>query len=200
MHVITAAPNSSSAAAGPAAAAERGGWAPGLWRWAATIAATVVSIGVLDAVVAAVGGLFVLWGVLGDVGPVTLAVVLLASYLLWGLGLGANLRANAELLWSTGTSTDACSKAAFELARRRGGGARRCRWAGHVGYLATEVSREVPFFLAAFGAAGMSDRVDQRHATTFLVGSNVGAAACELALALASRAYLARRFSAAALA
>ena len=64
--------------------------------------------------------LLVASGLLSGLDHLLVLAFLAATYVLWGAGLRANLRANWLLLRRTGTSTNALSKAAFELTRRRG--------------------------------------------------------------------------------
>ena len=158
--------------------------------WLITLAATAVSTYALDAVATAAGVLLVASQLLSGIDH-TLALAFLAStYVLWGFGLRANLRANWLLLRRTGTSTNVLSKAAFELTRRRG--ARTQRIAAGAGYVATELAKEAPYYAGAFGAAVLTDAVSSNEALLFLAGANLGAAAYEYGLALATRTALRR--------
>ena len=71
-------------------------------------------------VATAAGVLLVASQLLSGIDHSLVLAFLAATYVLWGLGLRANLRANWLLLRRTGTSTNVLSKAAFELTRRRG--------------------------------------------------------------------------------
>ena len=104
-----------------------------------------------------------------------------------------NLRANWSLLERTGTSTNVCSKIAYEFARRHVAAASTVRFAAGAGYVATELVKEVPYYLGAFGAALVSDDIDSVDAVVFLAGTNLGAAAYELVVAALTGAVLARR-------
>ena len=91
-----------------------------LSAWLITLAATAVSMYALDAVATAAGVLLVASALLSGLDHLVVLAFLAASYVLWGISLRANLRANWSLLHRTQTSTNALSKAAFELTRRRG--------------------------------------------------------------------------------
>jgi hypothetical protein len=104
--------------------------------------------------------------------------------------LRVNLRANWSLLRLTGTSTNALSKAAFELTRRQD--ARTQRIVAAAGYVATEIAKEAPYYAGAFGAAAMTNSVSSNDALIFLAGTNVGAAAYEYVLARLTRRLLRR--------
>lgn len=172
-------------------AGRRGGWT----RWAVSLAATAASTYALDAAATAAGLLLVGSGALSGLPHQLLLAVLAASYLVWGWGLRASLLANRELLRSTGTSTNILSKAAHDLATRCGAGPARCRLAADLGYLATEVAKEVPYYAGAFGAAVLSSSVSSDQALVFLVGANLAAAGYEYGLARLTRAVLGRRYA-----
>jgi hypothetical protein len=104
----------------------------------------------------------------------------------WGAGLRVNLRANWALLEQTGTSTNALSKAGYDLLKRP----RARRVAAAAGYVGTELAKEVPYYVGAFGAAVLTDSVSSDDALIFLAGANLGAAAYEYGLARLTRAYL----------
>jgi hypothetical protein len=179
------------AAAGPAAApAPRG---RRLRRWEVTIAATVISTYALDGIATAAGVLLVASQALAGAGHSVLLGFLACTYVLWCAGLRVSLHANRALLERTGTSTNALSKAAYDLARRRKAGPRVQRLAAAGGYVGTELAKELPYYVGAFGAALLTDSVAARDALIFLAGTNLGAAAYEYGLARATRAYLSRR-------
>ena len=75
---------------------------------------------------------------------------LASTYVAWGAGLRVNLAANARLLERTGTSTNALSKAAYDLVRSRTASVRARRFAAGAGYVATELVKEVPYYAGAF--------------------------------------------------
>ncbi|MFI7542046.1 guanitoxin biosynthesis pre-guanitoxin forming N-methyltransferase GntF [Actinoplanes sp. NPDC049599] len=165
----------------------------GLVRWAVSLGATVASTYALDAVAAATGAALVAAGLFAGLGRPGLVALLVVSYAAWGLGLRVNLRANAALLTATGTSTNVLSKAAYDLARRWSTGERTPRLAAAAGYLGTELAKEAPFYLGAFGAAAVSDAITSDQALIFLSGANLGAALYEYGLARATRAFVRRR-------
>jgi hypothetical protein len=153
----------------------------------------VASTYALDGFAVAVGGLLVASGVLGGTEWPLLLACLVASYALWGAGLRVSLDANWALLADTGISSNAFSKAAHDLAKARGATVRRQRLAASVGYLLTEVAKEVPYYATAGAATLISDSVSTRDALIFLVGTNIGAAVYEYALACGIRRLLRRR-------
>ncbi len=87
--------------------------------WAITLLATVVSTYALDGVATAGGVILVASGVMAGAAQPMLWLVLAATYVAWGAGLRVNLKANFELLEAVGTSSNALSKATYELVRRR---------------------------------------------------------------------------------
>ena len=88
-------------------------------RWLVTVAATAASTYALDAIATAAGLALAASHVLRGVDHALLLAFLAVSYVVWAIGLRANLMANWALLEQTGTSTNALSKAAYELARLR---------------------------------------------------------------------------------
>lgn len=164
-----------------------------LRNWAVSLAATAVSTYALDACATATGVSLVGSGLLGGLGHQVVLACLVASYLVWGLGLRAGLRANWTLLAATGTSTNVLSKAAYELARRATPSPRAARLAAAAGYTGTEIAKEVPYYAGAFGAAVLTDSVTANEALIFLAGANLGAALYEYGLARLTTALLGRR-------
>jgi hypothetical protein len=164
----------------------------GTVSWGASLVATVVSTYALDAFAGATGAVLVGSGALAQVGRSGMAALLLVSYVAWGLGLRANLRANGALLRITGTSTNILSKAAYDLTRRHSTGTRAPQVAAALGYVGTELAKEVPYYLGAFGAAALTDAVTSTGALVFLTGANLGAALYEYGLARATRAFVHR--------
>ncbi|MEU8234225.1 hypothetical protein AB0C12_31955 [Actinoplanes sp. NPDC048967] len=165
----------------------------GLLSWVVSLGATVASTYALDAFAAAVGTAAVTSGLLTPIGTPGLPALLLLSYAAWGWGLHANLRANWALLTTTGTSTNILSKVAYEVARRRRAGVRAHRVAAAAGYVGTELAKEVPYYLGAFGAAALTDSITSGQALVFLIGANLGAALYEYLLARATGAFIRRR-------
>src|SRR4051794_15248778 len=103
-------------------------------RWLVTLAATAASTYALDGIATAAGVALVASGALSGAAQAPLLALLAATYLVWGAGLRANLAANWDLLRQTGTSTNALSKAAYQLVPRR--------LAASAGYVATELAKE----------------------------------------------------------
>jgi len=165
--------------------------APG--RWPIVVVATVVSTCALDLVATASGTVLAASAFLDGAAHGAVLGFLAATYLLWFVGLRANLTANGRLLEETGTSTNLLSKAMFELARRRSSSKRVRQAAGQAGYLGTELAKEAPYYLGAFGAALLSDTVDATDALVFLAGTNIGAALYEVGVARLSHLWLDRR-------
>jgi len=161
--------------------------------WGASLVATVASTYALDAFAGATGAVLVGSGVLAEVGRPGMVALLVVSYAVWGLGLRASLRANGALLLTTGTSTNIVSKAAYDLTRRHSAGTRAAQLAAALGYLGTELAKEVPYYLGAFGAAALTDAVTSTGALVFLTGANLGAALYEYGLARVTRAFVHRR-------
>jgi hypothetical protein len=126
-------------------------------RWAATLTATAVSTYALDAVATAAGVLLVASQLLSGLDHAFVLLFLAGTYAAWGAGLRVNIKANWALLEDTGTSTNALSKAAHDLVKLRTGNVRARRIASAVGYVATEVAKETPYYAGAFGAAVLSD-------------------------------------------
>lgn len=159
-------------------------------RWAITLGATAASTYALDAVATAAGVALASSGLLSGLDHWSVLALLGCSYVVWGAGLRVNLRANWALLERTGTSTNALSKAAYDLVRRR---PRARRVAAAAGYVGTEVAKEVPYYAGAFGAAVVTESVSSDDALVFLSGANLGAAGYEYGLAALTRAFLGRR-------
>ena len=156
-----------------------------LSAWMITLAATAASTYALDALATAAGALLVTSQLLSGLDHPLVLVLLAATYVLWGVAVWANVGANWSLLQSTGTSTNALSKAAFELTRRMG--ARTQLVAAAAGYVATEIAKEAPYYAGAFGAAVLTEAVSSTDALLFLAGANLGAAAYEYLLARLTR-------------
>ena len=164
-----------------------------LWQWLITSGATVASTYALDAVATAAGLALVASGLLGSLDHAVALVFLATTYVAWGAGLRVNLRANWALLVETGTSTNVLSKASYDLARSRTTDPTRIRLAGSIGYVMTEIAKEVPYYAGAFGTAVVTDSVGATDAIVFLGGANLGAAVYEYGLAGATRGFLRRR-------
>jgi hypothetical protein len=158
-------------------------------RWAITLGATAASTYVLDAVATVAGVALASSQLLSGVDHWLLLGLLACTYVVWGAGLRVNLGANWALLERTGTSTNALSKAGYDLVR----GPRARRIAAAAGYVGTELAKEVPYYAGAFGAAVLTDTVSSNDALVFLAGANLGAAAYEYGLGRLTRAFLGRR-------
>jgi hypothetical protein len=166
---------------------------PALRRWAVTLSATAVSTYALDAVATAAGVALAASQLLHGLDHTVVLVFLASTYVAWGAGLRVNLAANARLLERTGTSTNALSKAAYDLVRRRTASLRARRIAAAAGYVATELAKEAPYYAGAFGAMLVSDSVDGKDALIFLAGTNIGAALYEYTVAKLATTYVTRR-------
>jgi NNMT/PNMT/TEMT family len=156
-------------------------------RWAITLGATAASTYALDVVATAAGVALASSQVLHGVDHWLLLTFLASTYIAWGAGLRVNLRANWALLERTGTSTNALSKAGYDLFKRP----RARRIAASVGYVGTELLKEIPYYAGAFGATLVTDSVSANDALIFLAGANLGAAVYEYGLARLTRAFLA---------
>jgi len=159
-------------------------------RWIVTLTATAVSTYALDAVATATGVILVASHLLRGLDHGLLLAFLAGTYVLWGAGLRVNLEANWTLLEETGTSTNAPSKAAYELTKLRTDSLRARKIASGVGYVGTELAKEAPYYAGAFGAALVGDSISSSDALVFLAGANLGAAAYEFGLARLTRAFL----------
>jgi len=158
--------------------------------WLLTLVATAASTYALDAVATAAGLLLVATGALGGVSHAGVLVLLVASYVVWAIGLRANLGANRRLLARTGASTNLLSKLGFDLA-----GPRAPRWqrvAADAGYVVTELLKEAPYYAGAFGTAVATESVSADDALVFLGGANLGAAAYEYGLSRLTLSFLRR--------
>ncbi|HWM11008.1 MAG TPA: hypothetical protein VNO82_16755, partial [Solirubrobacteraceae bacterium] len=166
---------------------------PALKRWGITLTATALSTYALDAFATAAGVALAASQLLDGLSHGLVLAVLAASYVVWGAGLRVNLAANAQLLEQTGTSTNALSKAAYDLARRAG--TRTRRFAAGAGYVVTELIKEAPYYAGAFGATLLSDSVQAHDALVFLAGANLGAAVYEYGLGRLTGAFLRRGYA-----
>jgi hypothetical protein len=158
----------------------------------ATVAATLVSTYVLDAVATAAGLALVVSGMLAGAGNSAVLLFLAASYVTWGAGLSVNIGANWALLEATGTSTSVFSKIAHSVVLRRSESVRARRVAAAVGYVGTELAKEAPYYAGALGLALVTESVAAGDAIVFLAGANLGAAAYEYGLARLVRTMLQR--------
>ena len=158
-----------------------------------TIAATALSTYALEAIATAAGIALAASHVLRGLDQVLLLGFLGGSYVVWGAGLRLNLMANWALLEQTGTSTNALSKAAHDLAKLRAMSLRARRRASAIGYVGTELAKEAPYYAGAFGATIVTSSISSTDALIFLAGTNLGAAVYEYALARGTRAFLSRR-------
>jgi hypothetical protein len=159
-------------------------------RWAVTIAATALSTYALEAVATAAGVALASSHLMRGLDQAMLLGFLGGTYVVWGAGLRVNLNANWVLLERTGTSTNAFSKAAHDLARLRAMSPRARKLASAIGYLAAELAKEAPYYAGAFGDTLVTSSISSKDALVFLAGTNLGAAAYEYALARGTRAFL----------
>ena len=186
--------SSGLAGRGPTPAEETPTRAEGRWRrtrrWAITIVATGASTYALDAVATGAGVLLAASHVLRGLDHWLLLVFLAATYVVWGAGLRVNLQANWTLLERTGTSTNAFSKAAYDLTKATSRSPRTRRIAAAAGYVGTELLKEAPYYAGAFGTVLFTDSVSSTDALIFLGGANLAAAAYEYGLARGTRVFL----------
>jgi hypothetical protein len=161
--------------------------------WLIAAVVTGVSTYALDGVATAGGVLLVGSRVLAEVGEPQMLLVLAGTYVAWGAGLRVNLKANFRLLEEVGTSSNALSKAAYDLVSLRTQTVRSRRVAAAAGYVGTELAKEVPYYAAALGAAFVSDTITSHDALVFLAGTNLGAAVYEYGLGRVTWVYLQRR-------
>ena len=155
----------------------------GARRWGATVAASVLTAYALDLVATAVGLLVAGSGLLAGIDYFLAITLLLASYVFWGSGLWAVIKANWALLQRTGACTNVLAKAGHDLAVRLGWSLRGRKVAACVGNTATELAKEAPYYIGAGGFALFSDSVSAIDAIVFLAGANTGAALYGFALA-----------------
>ena len=161
--------------------------------WLIAAVATGVSTYALDGVATAGGVLLVASGVMAGVGEPQMLLVLAATYVAWGAGLRVNLKANFRLLEEVGTSSNALSKAAYDIVSLRTETVRPRRVAAAAGYVGTELAKEIPYYAAALGAAFVSDTITSHDALVFIAGTNLGAAVYEYGLGRVTGIYLQRR-------
>jgi hypothetical protein len=164
--------------------------APRTAKWAVTIAATALSAYALDGIASAAGVALAASHLLRGLDQVLLVMFLVGTYVVWGAGLRVNLKANWALLEETGTSTNALSKAAYDLTRLRSCSPRARKLASAIGYVGTELAKEAPYYAGVFGAVLFSSSVSSKDALIFLGGANLGAAVYEYGLARMTRAFL----------
>lgn len=164
----------------------------GTRRWAATAGASLLTAYALDLFATALGLLTVASGMLSGIGYVEALLILLASYVFWGSGLWACLKANWALLQRTGACTNILAKAGHDLAVRLGWSLRGRKVAAYVGNTATELAKEAPYYAGAGGFALFTDSVSAIDAIVFLAGANTGAAIYGFALARGLGYFLAR--------
>jgi hypothetical protein len=164
----------------------------GARRWVATAAASFVTAYALDFVATSLGLLVVASGLLSGIGFVEALLLLVASYVFWGGGLWAVIKANWALLQRTGACTNILAKAGHDLAVRLGWSLRGRKVAAYVGNTATELAKEAPYYIGAGGFALFTDSVSAVDAIVFLAGANTGAAIYGFALARGLGYFLAR--------
>lgn len=158
-------------------------------QWGITVSANVGSVYLLDAIASAFGISFVAFlelvapSVLDA--PMTYIILfLIATYAAWGYSLSKNLKANIDLLETTGTSTNMLSKVLYDIAGATKPKIRKL--AANTGYVAIELAKEIPYYVLAFGAAAASQDVTVKMSILFLAGANIGAAVYEYVLAVST--------------
>ena len=153
-------------------------WSPA-HRWLASAAGTVASVYALDGIATATGGALEFSPLLDRASLAKVLVVLAGSYLLSAAAFRVALDANWALLDATGATCNLASLVAYQFVRHRTDCPRLHRLAAGVGYVGTELVKEAPYYLAAFGTAAVSAQLTSRDALIFLAGTNLGAAAYE---------------------
>ena len=130
----------------------------GARRWLATAAASFITAYALDLFATCLGLLAVASGLLSGLAYVEALLLLIASYVFWGSGLWAVLKANWALLQRTGACTNILAKAGHDLAVRLGWSLRGRKAAAYVGNTATEISRAVDSIGADLLVVGVPKR------------------------------------------
>ena len=164
----------------------------GARRWVTTAAASLLTAYALDLFATSLGLLVVASGLLSGIGYIEALLLLLASYVFWGSGLWAVIKANWALLQRTGACTNILAKVGHDLAMRLGWSLRWRKLAAYVGNVSTELAKEAPYYIGAGGFALFTDSVSAIDAIVFLAGANTGAAIYGFALARGLGFFLAR--------
>jgi hypothetical protein len=164
-----------------------------LRRWGVTLAAAATSFATLDLVATAGGITLASSGVFEGQARMVVYGLLAVSYVVWAAGMRVNLRANADLLTTTGTSTNVFSKFLFDRAKARSASPRACGAAASIGYVGMQLVIEMPYYIGAFGAAAASDMIDSTDALIFVAGSNVAAAGYEFVIGRLTQSFVIRR-------
>ncbi len=162
-------------------------------RWMVTAVAAGISFVALDVIATAGGITLAASGLLGDQDVWVVYTILVTSYVVWGAGMRANLRANGDLLTATGTSTNALSKFLYDRTVARTDDQRIQRAAASLGYAGTEIIFEVPYYASAFGATLATEMIDSTDALVFLAGTNLAAAGYEYIVSRLTHGYLGSR-------
>jgi hypothetical protein len=161
--------------------------------WLVTLAASAITTYALDLFATCAGLLLAASMLLEGISYAMALLLLFASYVAWGAGVWAILKANWDLIQRTGTSTNLLSKAGHDIALRFRWSLRWRRMATHAGYVTTELAKEAPYYLGAAGAAVFSDSIEAIDAIVFLAGANMGAAAYGFVLAHGVRIFVRKK-------
>lgn len=157
--------------------------------WIATLTASFVTFYALDMVATGAGLLLVASGLLAGISHWLAISLWVGTNMVWFAGLWSMLLANWELLQRTGASTNILSKAAYDIATRLTTSRRWRGAAANLGYIATELAKEIPYYAGAAGVALFSDQVTAIDALVFIVGANIGASIYGFTLARGMRLF-----------
>lgn len=144
-------------------------------RWGITAGGTVGSTLAIEGIATACGLTLSNSSALDTWGTKSLMLFLAESYGMWFKGMRENTNANWELLEQEGVSTNAPSKALYDMAGRRGWSERKQKIVAGAGYVGTEIAKELPYYTGAFGAATVWNEISNDDAIIFLAGANIGA-------------------------
>ena len=164
--------------------------------WLITILATVVSTYALDGIATAGGVLLVASGrhwqtsdrpTAGGCSPLPMSPGVRVS------GSTCRRTSSSSKPWEPAATR--CRKPPMSSSDGDPSTVRARRIAAAVGYVGTELAKEVPYYAAAFGVALASDAITSRDALIFLAGTNLGAAVYEYGLGTVTRICLRRSIS-----
>lgn len=152
-------------------------------RWIFTIGVFLGSIGVIDGIATLFGTILVVSGLFEDFSILHLTVFILGTYIFWFYGINANLKANWNALEQEGVSTNVPSKALYDFSKSRKYSLRVQKITAGFGYVITELTKELPYYVGAFGAASFLEEITNKEAIIFLGGANIGAGIYEYIVA-----------------
>ncbi len=163
-------------------------------KWAITLPANVASFVILDVFATVVGIAVVQFHPFADVNTSLAVALLVGSYAFWLLGLNNAIQQNERLLKRTGVSTSALSKFAYDTSSKMSNNKRIQKYATATGYVAWELLKEIPYYVAAFAPIVASTlpfipklNYTLHDALAFLAGANIAAGLYEYGLALITK-------------